>query len=90
MRRGGFGRSDCVLGVAYVVGVSRKHGRRRPRARRAGSIRTETVVDPWPSDWIEWGGVEMFVIGHTAGGAPYGLTRDEYERNWEDDEDGDE
>jgi hypothetical protein len=47
-------------------------------------------VDPWPSDWIEWGGVEMFVIGHTEGGAPYGLTRVEYERSWEDDEEGDE
>jgi hypothetical protein len=42
------------------------------------------VVDPWPSDWIEWGGVEIFVIGFTAGGAPYGLTREEYEADYED------
>jgi hypothetical protein len=47
------------------------------------------VVDPWACDWIEWGGVEMFVVGHTESGAPYGLTRDEYERICEDDEEGD-
>jgi hypothetical protein len=33
-------------------------------------VRAEVVVDPWPSDWIEWGGVEIFVIGCTEGGAP--------------------
>jgi hypothetical protein len=48
------------------------------------------VVDPCACDRIEWGGVEIFVDGHTEGGAPYGLTRDEYERICEDDEEGEE
>jgi len=50
-------------------------------------MRPEVVADPWPSDWVVWGGAEMFVIGYTEGGAPYGLTREEYERSWEEDED---
>jgi hypothetical protein len=53
-------------------------------------VRREVVVDPFQSDWIEWGGVELLVIGYTKGGAPYGLTREEYAQGWEDDRDRDE
>jgi hypothetical protein len=67
--------------------VSRKRRRPRRRARQASAARAKVVlVDPEPSAWIEWGGIEKFVIGYAEGGAPYGLTREEYERDWEDDE----
>jgi hypothetical protein len=30
--------------------------------------------------WMEWGGQRMFVVGYTPGGAPYGLTEEEWDR----------
>jgi len=33
---------------------------------------------PEGEDWVEWGGVLMWVAGWTSGGAPYGLTVDEW------------
>jgi hypothetical protein len=43
-----------------------------------------------PATGSNRGGVELFVIGYTEGGAPYGLTREEYEQRWEDDRESDE
>ena len=30
---------------------------------------------------VTWGGQRLYVVGHTAGGAPYGVTEEEWNRD---------
>lgn len=46
------------------------------RAKRAGPAKTRRSLG---SDWVWVGERRMFVVGHTAGGAPFGLWEDEVE-----------
>jgi hypothetical protein len=36
------------------------------------------VLDDGLFQWIDWGGQRIWVVGYTSGGAPFGLTEDEY------------
>jgi len=42
--------------------------------------RDEPEIDFEDEEWIEWGGVRIWAVGETSGGAPYGLTYEEYRR----------
>src|SRR6266571_2161518 len=63
----------------------------KPRLKRAGRADTEgreqRHVRAWTSGdeprpegdgWEDYGGERMWVVGHTEGGVPYGLTVDEF------------
>ena len=43
---------------------------------RRSKIRDEPV--PEGQDWVEWGGELIWAMGFTSGGAPYGLTLDQF------------
>ena len=65
------------LGAALPASAAR-WAVRRPSVPKA---RKQRVPDPPRADvplgdapgWVEWGGVRVFAVGFTAGGAPYGL-----------------
>jgi aminoglycoside phosphotransferase (APT) family kinase protein len=46
--------------------------------RKQGSRRSDDEPEPDPKDWAEFGGELYFAVDETAGGAPIGLTFDEY------------
>src|SRR5947208_15800145 len=50
------------------------------RAKRDHARHDASTDEPRPGDdgWEEYGGELMWVVGHTEGGAPYGLKADEF------------
>ena len=50
----------------------RDHNDREPNAR------DEQEIDLSAEEWVEWGGQMIWAVGFTSGGAPYGLTQDEF------------
>ena len=52
-------------------------GRRSRRWHRPGDPKRQPEVEE--DGWVEWGGQLIWAAGFTAGGAPYGLTREELE-----------
>lgn len=66
-----------MLEVPIAPGDRRYAVRPPPRARVRQRQSPEPVQET--PDLIEWGGHEMFVVGCTSGGAPYGVSEEEME-----------
>ncbi len=47
-----------------------------PRKRRRTPVHDEPL--PPEDGWVSWGGEAVWAVGETEGGAPYGLTREEF------------
>src|SRR3954471_1466442 len=61
-------------------GKSRKRRRNAPEISRIGRKPSGAESEPRPEreEWVEWGGELIWAAGFTAGGAPYGLTMDQF------------
>lgn len=76
-----------------MLAKTKRRTRRRKKARKAakarnGSSPNRRYDEPWAEgdDWTEWGGELILEVGSTAGGAPYGISFDEFrEMNERDD-----
>ena len=53
---------------------------RRPRPRRRRSVDADEPNLEDDDSWVEFGGQLIWAAGYTEGGAPYGLTLDEWRR----------
>ena len=78
----------------------RRHhrGKKKSKARRRAEreerrLRSQSEPLPEPlveehdgwGEWVEWGGALIWAMGFTAGGAPYGLSIDDFrDMNWQD------
>jgi hypothetical protein len=62
--------------------VSRKH--KRHSSHRTSRPVPETAAGQSYPIWVDIYGRRMFVVGHTPGGAPYGIFEDEMEVGTDD------
>ena len=81
---------DDLLAIGYALGPDDVLWAARPRSG-APKRRTDPDADMHPDaemEWVRYGDEIMFVVGHTAGGAPFGYVpglddRFEYEYEYE-------
>jgi hypothetical protein len=66
------GNSRRARGAPHRQTPGRQLGRRFDR--------DEPEIDLEDEEWVEWGGEMIWAAGETAGGAPFGLTYEEYRR----------
>lgn len=59
--------------LRYVARVAGKKNRKIKPA--------PATTEPPDDGWVTWGGQRLYVVGHTAGGAPYGVTEEEWNRD---------
>ncbi len=57
---------------------------RRGSGRRTGQPVPGTAADQAYPIWVDVSGRRMFVVGHTPGGAPYGIFEDEMDTDPDD------
>jgi hypothetical protein len=73
---------DELTAIGFALPATASRWARRPppvprkQRRRADELDDARFADP---DWVWVGDRRMFVVGYTAGGAPFGVWEDEFE-----------